>query len=171
MELKINYEIEMEDLQNFQNEFLTNIDFVRKSTIKVGVIYGVMLIMFFSIYSKGLIEFENFIFPSLFLIAYYIFYISSIRKRMSNNYKLQLSTMSLKNVIGENEITFFDEEFVVKTDLISTTYQYKSVIKRTETNTHLFLFTSAMSAIVIPKKKVENQILEVENLLNEKIVL
>jgi hypothetical protein len=169
MGLHLSFEIEMEDLQSFQNQFLTNIDYVKKSMIKVGVVYGFLILVLLMVYFKGLLDLIDAVIPSVFLIVYYIFYIKSIRQRMSNVYKTQLSTMSVKNVIGTHEVTFLDQEFIVKTEFISTTYQYKSIIKKTESNAHLFLFTSAMSAIAIPKKKVENQILDLTDLLDCKI--
>ena len=169
MELKLSFEIEMEDLQSFQNEHLSNIDFVKKSALKAGVLYGALLIIFFMLYLKGFVAFEDFIIPTVFLISYFIYYTTSIRKRMMNSYKIQLSTKSLKNLVGTYEIIFKEDDFTVNTKYISSIYKYEAIVHKGESDTHLFLYSSALGAVLIPKKKVENQIFELMDLLKVKI--
>ncbi len=50
-----------------------------------------------------------------------------------------------------------DADLFIQNDFLQTTYFWKSIIKKSETDNHYFLFENAMQAIIIPKRACKNE--------------
>ena len=56
-----------------------------------------------------------------------------------------------KNIFTANYLLANEQEILVKNKFEQTTYQWKSIINKVEIDTHYFLFTNSVQAIIIPK--------------------
>ena len=61
------------------------------------------------------------------------------------------------SLFTEYYLTATDGELVVKNSFTETKYFWKAIIKKTETNTHYFLFENSLQAIIIPKNACKSE--------------
>ena len=85
----------------------------------------------------------------------YIVQVERITKRYKTKLDKQLQQFleseENKNIFTANYLTANEQEILVKNKFEQTTYQWKSIINKVEIDTHYFLFTNSVQAIIIPK--------------------
>ena len=77
------------------------------------------------------------------------------------------------SLFTENHLTATDAELNIKNVFVQTNYSWKAIIKKTETDTHYFLFENSLQAIIIPKSacKSEEEKLALRKVLSRNLSL
>jgi YcxB-like protein len=118
------------------------------------VIYAVMFYYFFG--RKFPIKFTI---PTLILIIGvsllpYIGYKNKIDKQLEDF----LNDEDNANIFTKTAVQAGLQGLYVKNEFEETTYQWKSIIKKIEIDTHYFLYTNSAQAIIIPKNAFINKV-------------
>ena len=75
------------------------------------------------------------------------------------------------SLFTEYHLTATDAEMIIKNTFTETKYFWKAFIKKTETDTHYFLFENSLQAIIIPKSvcKSEEEKLALKKILSRNL--
>lgn len=128
----------------------------RLNYIKQGVFLLVFLIVLY--FAGGLGSFN-----AISIIIYALIIISTIlplfsgRTSVVKNAERITDNPENSSLFTEYKLTATDTELVVKNIFAETRYTWKAIIKKTETDTHYFLFENSLQAIIIPKNACKNE--------------
>ena len=121
---------------------------------------GVFLVAFlFVLYFAGGLGSFN----SISITIYSLIFISTIlplfsgRTTVIKSAERATENIENTNLFTEYTLTATDAELVVKNIFTETRYTWKAIIKKTETDTHYFLFENSFHAIIIPKNACKNE--------------
>lgn len=136
-----------------------------------GILIAFLIILYFA---GGLGSFN-----SISIAIYALIFISTILPFFSGKLSVIKSAERItdnpenSNLFTEHKLSATDAELIVKNIFTETKYTWKAVIKKTETDTHYFLFENALQAIIIPKSacKSEEEKLALAKLFSRNISL
>ena len=78
------------------------------------------------------------------------------KNKLDNNLETFLQNEDNANIFTLTYLFANEKELTLRNEFEQTTYQWKSIINKIELDTHYFLFTNAVQAIIIPKKAFIN---------------
>lgn len=121
---------------------------------------GGFLITFFIVlyFAGGTGSFNNFsiaIYSLIFLST--LLPLISGRASIIRNAKKIADNPENDSLFTEYNVTAIDSELLIKTEFAETKYFWKAIIKKTETDTHYFLFENSLQAIIIPKSACKSE--------------
>lgn len=164
------FEFEIEDWLAFQKHFLLNSTKFKRTkmimTFYLPVLLAVIMLVEYRVLSKN---------PFFIIIAiiasalWIIFYPKRLERRTLNNAEKMINSGDNSGVLGENTVALSDEFVLYITPESECKYKWSGVKKIEETDEYYFLFLSALTAIIIPKKKVESEIQEFDKYLKHRI--
>ncbi len=108
-------------------------------------------------YSFGRAYPIKFMIPTLVLIIGlsllpYIGYKNKLDKQLENF----LEDTDNANIFTKNTLQASAAELIINNEFEETKYQWKSIVNKVETDTHYFLYTNSVQAIIIPKNAFIN---------------
>ncbi len=120
-----------------------------------GFLIAFLFVLYFA---GGMGSFNN------FSIAIYAFiFISTLLPLLTGKSSIIKSAERIaenpenSSLFTEYHLTATDADLVIKNSITETKYLWKAIIKKTETNTHYFLFENSMQAIIIPKSACKSE--------------
>ena len=140
--------------------------------IKQGVFLLVFLIVLF--FAGGLGSFSP-----ISIIIYALIIITTILPLFSGRTSVVKSAERITDnpenstLFTKYYLTATDAELIVKNIFSETNYAWNAIIKKTETDTHYFLFENSLQAIIIPKRacKSEEEKLALKKVLSRNLSL
>ena len=168
--MKIEYELEMEDWLAFQNHYYIKSKRYRKALIiRILLIPYIAAIYLFVRSLNGNLFMEEYIFWGVVCLVWIIFSPKYLKYRIKKYFRKLLNEGDNSSILTNHELTFSDTGISeVSRDSQSTT-SWNAIKKLEENDKYFFLYNSAITAIVIPKHKINADLDELRNLFREKI--
>ncbi len=120
-----------------------------------GFLIAFLIVLYFA---GGMGTFNN------FSIAIYAFiFLSTLLPILSGKASVIRSAEKINenpensSLFTQYYFTATDSELIIKNSFTETKYFWKAIIKKTETNTHYFLFENSLQAIIIPKSACKSE--------------
>ena len=134
-----------------------------------GFLIAFLLVLYFV---GGIGSFNNFS-----IAIYALIFISTLLPLLTGKSSIIKSAERItensenSSIFTEYFLTATDAELNIKNSSIETNYLWKAIIKKTETNTHYFLFENSMQALIIPKSacKSEEEKLALKKILSRNL--
>lgn len=144
----------------------------RVNFLKQGFFLITFLIVLY--FAGGLGSFNNFS-----IAIYSLIFLSTLLPLISGKSSIIRSAEKIADnpdndsLFTDYNLTATDSELLIKTEFTETKYYWKAIIKKTETDSHYFLFENSLQAIIIPKSacKSEEEKLALSKVLSRNLSL
>ncbi len=121
---------------------------------------GGFLILFLIVlyFAGGMGSFNNFS-----IAIYALIFLSTLLPLLSGKGSIVRSAERISenpensSLFTEYYLTASDKELIIKSNVTEKKYFWKAIIKKTETDTHYFLFENSLQAIIIPKSACKSE--------------
>lgn len=90
-------------------------------------------------------------------VAWYFIYPKRIEMNLKKQVMQRFSEGQNKDLLAENDMTVNEKEIIRVTDYKTTNIKWKTINKIEITKKHIFIFDSAISAIIIPMTAFESE--------------
>ena len=153
--MKLAYDFDIDDWQSFQRyHFSASATYRRMrnmARLLLPVILGIALGVYY--FQFG---FEPIFFVILGLVAvlWFIFYPPFFDRRVLRKVLQQVREGKMENLFGRREVELLPDAIRVTTPVSETVYRAAAVVKTVETPDAFLLYTSAIQAMIIPKRKI-----------------
>lgn len=169
----LKFDLDADDWMEFHKYHLLNNKQFKKTkamiTYVVPVVFGVFLYYKFQ---DDSLMIENAIMVVLMSALWVAFYPKRLVHKALSRAKSSVENGENGGGLGENEVEVTQDQISHKQAGKDTKYDWDSIKNVIEIDSSVFLFSSPLSPIIIPKKKVDSmQLKELNNLLNEKGLL
>ena len=142
----------------------------RLNFLKQGGFLIVFLIVLY--FAGGMGSFNNFS-----IAIYALIFVSTLLPLISGKASIIRNAEKItenpenSSLFTEYHLTATDAEMIIKNTFTETKYFWKAFIKKTETDTHYFLFENSLQAIIIPKSvcKSEQEKLALKKILSRNL--
>ena len=168
--MKIEFDFDIDDWMAFQKYYILNSKQVKRSKIFTTLLLPVI----FSIFS--LIDIINGNFSPARLVFYGIIFLLWIfinpkwmNRKMLKQVKKMINEGDNSGIFGKHEIDFEEDRIIWKNPESEEKVKWSGVKKLGETDNYYFLYVTAVSAIIIPKQKLNIDKEELDKLLKENI--
>ncbi len=161
--MEIEYKFDLVDYIEFQKNFIFNSkNFKRTKTITqlIGPVVFIFLILF-EIH-KNNFQLINMIILAVITVLW--IYLSSklLTKNTLKGAKKMMSRVDHSTIVGMHKLILNDDEITLIKPDSKQKVNWKEILKFEETDLHYFLYNTKNSAIVIPKYKVKDQLIELD---------
>jgi len=179
----LNYIITIEDLatfvehhqrnsKNFQSDLQRQRYFVLGLFLLFGLLLGIILIQSISDtpedFVVGSLAFLFFAILGLYIFAHLP---HSMGKTIRSSAEKTYSGGKNLTLLGKHELTIDDAGLTTRNDYYESTYSWAAFEKLLSNSEYIFLYCSAVTAIIIPKNKViEEDWQAIESILREKVL-
>ena len=161
--MKINYNFELNDWMAFQ-EFHLSESKQLISTLTVPIVYGLFIL-------NDAIKRELDIIPtSIFTvisILWMIYYPKRLTIRTLKKVKKILEDPVNSKIIGEHTIQLSEQGLKITKPESENFINWNGLIRIAETKNYYFIYNTSISAIVIPKLKIESDLIEFDSFLKK----
>jgi hypothetical protein len=169
----LKFDLDADDWMEFHKYHLLNNKEFKKTktmiTYVVPVVFGVFL---YYRYQDGTLMIENAIMVVLMSALWVAFYPRRLESKALSRARSSVAGGENGGGLGDNEIEFDQDQIIHKQAGKETKYNWESIKNVIKTDTSIFLFSSPLTPIIIPKKKVDSmELKELMGLLNEKGLL
>lgn len=120
-----------------------------------GFLIAFLIVLYFA---GGMGSFNNFS-----IAIYALIFLSTLLPLISGKASIIKSAERItensenSSLFTEYYLTATDGELIIKNSFTTTTYFWRAIIKKTETDTHYFLFENSLQAIIIPKSACKSE--------------
>jgi hypothetical protein len=168
--MEIEFEFEMEDWMNFQKNYLQKSKQFKRSKITVAAIFPLVVVLF-TVLDLLKEEFSSvkFIFFGGLSILWIIYYPKYLLKKTLDKTKKMMEDGDSSGILGRHKIILNNEGFIHIAPESEQTIKWSGIKKIEESNSYYFLYNTAVSAIIIPKDKILNNIEQLDKLLKNNI--
>lgn len=153
----LKFDLDADDWMEFHKYHLLNNKQFKKTkamiTYVVPVVFGVFL---YYKYQDGTLMIENAIMVVLMSALWVVFYPKRLESKALSRARASVASGENGGGLGENEIEIDQDQIIHKQAGKETKYNRESIKNITETDTSIFLFSSPLIPIIIPKKKVDS---------------
>ncbi len=166
--MKINFNFELNDWMAFQEFHLSESKQFKKtkliSTLTVPIVYGLFIL-------NDAIKGELDIIPtSIFTvisILWMIYYPKRLTIRTLKKVKKILEDPVNSKIIGEHTIELSGQGLKITKPESENFINWNGLIRIAETKNYYFIYNTSISAIVIPKLKIESDLIEFDSFLKK----
>ena len=166
--MKINFNFELNDWMAFQEFHLSESKQFKKtkliSTLTVPIVYGLFIL-------NDAIKGELDIIPtSIFTvisILWMIYYPKRLTIRTLKKVKKILEDPLNSKIIGEHTIELSGQGLKITKPESENFINWNGLIRIAETKNYYFIYNTSISAIVIPKLKIESDLIEFDSFLKK----
>lgn len=157
--MKIEYNVTLDDLLDFNMYHCTNSQTVKQSLFNQRYLTPVffLAIPFLLNYFEG--ESLAFVLPPFIAMSvlWIVFYPRYFMRHIKKNVTKALSEGENKGIVGYHTLTITSEEIVETSKVRETKSRWSSVQKVISTGNNILIYTSAMGAIIIPLRAFESK--------------
>lgn len=165
--MKIDFELTSEDWLDFNKYYFFNSKEIGRTKlfVQLSVPVSVALILIYNAF-KGSLDKTGAIIGLSFGLLWFFFYPKKFYRETIKKIEKLMKEGDNSSLFGKHSIVF-DENGVTCAEPESTqTFKWSAFKKAVETKNHFFLFNTAMSAIIIPKKTILSEVESIRNLIN-----
>ncbi|MBI1838145.1 MAG: YcxB family protein [Flavobacteriia bacterium] len=167
--MQVQFNFEINDWMAFQEYHLSQSKQFKKtkliSTLIVPIVYGFFII---NDLLKGHVDV---ILTSIFTIVsvlWLLFYPKRLTVRTLKKVRKILEDPANSNVLGTHTIVFDNEGINLTKPTMQNFINWEGIIKVEQTDAYIFIYNTTVTAIILPKNKIINQLNELNHLLEEK---
>ena len=110
-----------------------------------------------------------FIVFSLFIMIWIIWLSKGFMKLVLKKTKKLLEEGDNSGILGNTKFLTSDDGFIIQEPESESKAKWSAIKKFEETEDHYYLYLTTVSAIIIPKKEIENKLEELDRILKSKI--
>jgi hypothetical protein len=153
--VKIEFDFDIKDWMEFQKSCLRNSKQVKKikitTTLMLPALFLVLTII--DLMSGRLKPMEPWVFGIASLL-WILFFPSIINRRILKKTEKMITEGDNSGILGKHELDFEENWIIHKTSESEQKIRWSGIKKLEETNNYYFLYDTAISAIIIPKQKL-----------------
>ena len=159
--MQITYELTIKDWLEFQKNFYSKSKNYKKAKI-VSIFAVPILLLFFLAYDylKNEVTYVNVVVFIIFSAIWIIFWPDRFDKINLKYAKKMFNEGDNKAILGKRTIQFFDKYYLTKSASGESKIFWSYINNIEETKDYLFIYTSSVSACIIPKKEINEKISE-----------
>lgn len=161
--MKISFDFEMDDWMAFQAHYLKTNTYFKVVSWMMTLILPVAL--FSSIIFQEMKELTRTVMIGFVLVMsglWVVFLPRFMMNQVMKRTRKMIENGDNSGFIGPQEVEFSEEGIIHTAPASQTTYQWKGIVKFQENEDYFFLYVTAVSAIIIPKKKIGGKVEEVK---------
>jgi hypothetical protein len=166
--MKIEFNFDIEDWMEFQKNYLRNSKQVKKmkitATLMVPAIF--LVLTFINLMSGRLKPAQTWVYVIASLL-WILFYPRMMNRSMLKKTAKMLTEGDNSGILGKHEIDFEENWIIHKTPASEQKTKWGGIKKLEETDNHYFLYDTAISAIIIPKQKLNIDKDELDKLIKK----
>ena len=165
--MTIGFDIQLPDVLAFTKHYVATNKNLRRTWNVLTWIGPVLFIGLVLLQTKpGTDAFLGGIVGAVLLSVFYVLLLLLARRRTPLRLAKQVfSNPENSNLIGYREMTFSEDEILLKSDKIDLKMAWNTIIKVGDMDTHFLLYTGSNQAYIIPKRKITLQDVETLNVL------
>lgn len=168
---RTNFIFEMEDWMNFQLHFLyQNKTFKRTkffSLIMIPFFFTIVLIVDILNGKFNIIGLAIYI---IFSIIWLVFYKIRFEKAYKKRIQKMLNAGDNSSLLGKHTLIFEEEYLLLIQPKTENKIKYDGIVKAEETENYYFLYDTGVSAIIVPKQKIDKaDLIKLKNIIEKKI--
>ncbi len=168
----LNFEFEIEDWMAFQEYHLDHSrQFKRSRQISTWSVPVLFSCLIFLDYLKGKFNTIGVIVFTVASVLWVIFYPSRLKKMTLKRILKQINNGDNSSVVGPQSLTLTETEILFEKPSSESKFDWSGIKKIKENDSHFFLYVTSISAIIIPKNKIRNEIEEVRAYLESAWVI
>ena len=168
--MNIKYNLTEEDFLHFNLFHLQNSQTAKKSLMLQRFVSPIFFIGFSYVFSNLLdVPFLGMFIPFLIIsILWVIFYPKYFYNHITRNVKKMIKEGKNEGLLGKHDLNFNEDGFTEETSTGETKVKWSGVNEFKEDNEFFYLYNSSVSAYIIPKRDVANEV-ELRNFINSKL--
>jgi hypothetical protein len=168
--MEIEFEFEMEDWMKFQKNYLQKSKQFRRTKIIVAAMLPFIVCLGTALdLLKGEFNSVKLIMFGGLSILWIIFSPKWLFKRTLNKTKKMMEDGDNSGILGLHKIILNDEGIIHTEPESEQKIKWSGIKKIEESDSHYFLYNTAVSAIIIPKEKILNNVDQLDKLLKNNI--
>ena len=168
--MTLTFNLDIHDWMAFQKHYLDHSkEFRRTKRIIAWVVPLVMSFFVVIDLYKGEFNIISAVVLSAFAVAWLLLYPKRLTSRTLKKAKKMIEEGDNTSFLGPQELVLTEEGLLIKLKDSEQKMGWKAIKKIEQTDAHLFLYNSAISAIIIPKLKLHADLKELETLLRSKV--
>jgi hypothetical protein len=154
------FDLTKDDLFAFQINYIESSSAIRRMRMMRRSIVPILAIAYGAFLSYRRYDLGPLITASILGILYFTILPISFRYSTRRNLRKLLDEGSLSSYVGQHVANFKDDCITCKYPGGYAETKYESISRAIETADHFFLYTSAASAITLPKRGISNEVME-----------
>lgn len=169
--MEIEYKFDINDWMEFQKNYMKNSKQFKRSklfiTLSVPFTFGILTLLDLL---KGKFNLVLFVLLALISFFWILLYPKRVDKNTFNKAKKVIEDGDNSGIIGQHKLIINDEGILqIKPDS-EQKIKWRGIKKVEDLENYYFLYTSSISAIIIPKNKISNSIEELDKLIKKNII-
>ena len=168
--MRIKYEVTLDDFLAFSRFYGRHSSTVRRSKIVTGILFpaGLFLLACLDGWYRG--RWDALVIGAVMAGLLMLWILGGDRRRVEKALRKMLAEGSNKQLLGEHELELTETGLVERTGYAETTYRWQAVERLGLTPDYIFIFTGAISGIIVPRGRVvEGNHEELEGELRRKV--
>lgn len=168
--MQITYDFDIEDWVAFQRHYIKNAPAFRRNRI-IAQLLPLTILLFLILFDVINGDFKPFtlIFYVVISALWVFLYPKRMIKRTIDNARKMIEAGDNSGLLGRQELILGEDAITAINENSEQKTKWSGIKKLEETEAYYFLFESAISAIIIPKKKVVGRLEEVDKILKSKL--
>lgn len=168
--MQIEFELDMNDWMELQKCHHQNSKQFQRTKLIVTLIMPIVCSVFLTIDAiNGKLGWLNIVVFGILSLLWVVFYPKRFVNRTIEKTKKTLDEGDNSGLLGKHKIILNDEGLHCTLPLSEQKIQWAGIKKVIETNDYLFLYVTSVSAIIIPKKKIEKDVVELSKMLKANV--
>lgn len=169
--MDIEFDFEIDDWMALHDHTLRESKQFKKSKLIVVSMMPLMMASIITIdFLRGKVNTVLVVIFTILSILWVIFYPKRMHKRAIKKTREILENGDNSGVLGKNKLTLNENGIIHSLPDSEQIIKWSGIKRLVDTETHYFLFDSAVSAIIIPKQKIENDLEQLDQLLKSKLL-
>jgi YcxB-like protein len=167
--IEIEFDFEISDWMEFQQNYLKNSKQFKRTKFIFTLIAPVVFIIFifFDIIELKF-DWSSLIYYSFFALLWILIAPKYLTKRTIARSKKMIEEGDNSGVLGKRILTLSDDNIMCVTPDSKMETKWSGIKKLEETDDYYFLYVTTISAVIIPKKKIQPQLIEVDGIIKSK---
>lgn len=166
--MQIQYNFELNDWMAFQEFHLSESKQFKKSklitTITVPVVYGIFIL---SDAMKGELDLIPTAIFTVISLLWMIYYPKRLTVRTLKKVKKELEKPENSKILGIHTIEVLENGLKITKPESENFINWSGLVRLAETANYYFIYNTTLSAIVIPKNKIQHEITEFDSILKK----
>ena len=166
--MEITFNLEMSDWLAFQQFYLkTSKQFIRLKLIVTWMVPAIFAALLFVQYFREPMVIMQAVMYTIISLVWVIFYPRHFTGRVMQRAQKQMESGDNSGCLGTHTMSFTEEGIIDKSPQSEYKVTWPGIKRMEETDSHYFLYNSALSALIIPKHQVSAQLKELSTVLQQ----
>ncbi|MFK8045471.1 MAG: YcxB family protein [Crocinitomicaceae bacterium] len=166
--MEIEFDFTVNDWMEFQKNYLKNSKQFNRTKIIVTVMFPLTFFFLLVIdYAQGKFNVAGLIVLVVASVLWVLFYPKRMYKRTLGRIRKMLEDGDNTGILGLHKLQLTKKGIVHTEPNSEQKITWTGIKKMEENDTHIFLYNTAVSAIIIPKLKIQDDLKEVKEILTD----